>query len=166
VNVVAVRNQPVTIAETNLLLRTSDVDGDSITVASLGAASTKNGVITRTNGTITYVPPLDYVGTDSFGLQVQDGRGGNQQMPLIITVSDADKVPANRLALTLAAGGGRQMKFTGFLGLTYELQRSTDLINWTTIVTNLMPGKDGLMEPADTNSPVGNGYYRTLIKTP
>ena len=44
-----------------------------MTVTGVSAASQHNGAVTLANGVITYLPPTNYLGSDSFTYYVSDG---------------------------------------------------------------------------------------------
>jgi hypothetical protein len=74
-------------AETiDLLANDSDPDGDVLSVAALTPA--ENGtVIDHGDGTVTYTPNADFIGTDSFGYSVNDGQGGTDSAKVIVNVA-------------------------------------------------------------------------------
>lgn len=48
-----------------------------LTVTSVGSASSQGGTVSLSNGTITYTPPLNFNGTDTFAYTVSDGPPGS-----------------------------------------------------------------------------------------
>ncbi len=103
VNVAAVNDAPVTsggeatIAEDGSVtgqLVASDVDGDAITfgVAQNGAPS--HGAVTvNPDGSYSYTPNPNFVGTDSFTYQVSDGNGGTTLGTITVTVTNTNDAP-------------------------------------------------------------------------
>lgn len=77
------KNGAVTVA---VLANDLDVDGDVLSVVTLGAAS--NGT-TRLNpdGSITYTPIKGFRGTDSFTYSISDGNGGTDTGTVNVTIS-------------------------------------------------------------------------------
>jgi hypothetical protein len=73
----------------SLTLHASDVDGDPITWSISTAAShgTATASGTGLSKVILYTPTTDYVGTDSFVVQVSDGLGGTASITVNVTVS-------------------------------------------------------------------------------
>ena len=59
----------------NVLNNDTDVDGDSLSVTSIGSPSNGSAVV-NANGTITYTPNNGFSGADSFTYTVSDGNGG------------------------------------------------------------------------------------------
>lgn len=75
-------NSPVTLL---VLSNDSDVEGDSLTVSSVGAAV--NGA-TSTDGTsIVYTPTAGFSGTDTFTYMIDDGNGATDTATVTVTVS-------------------------------------------------------------------------------
>jgi subtilisin family serine protease len=66
----------------------TDVDGDSLVAASIAAAGL-GGAVVEADGTITYTPPANYAGTDSFSYVVSDGQGGTDTGVVSITISSS-----------------------------------------------------------------------------
>lgn len=73
---------PVTI---DVLANDSDPDGDPLSIVGLGAPA--HGTVTvNADNTITYTPDIDFVGTDSFGYTIGDGRGGTASATVAVNV--------------------------------------------------------------------------------
>lgn len=79
-----------------VLANDSDVDGDTLTIKSLGAAA--NGtVVKNADGTVTYTPKAGFSGTDSFTYVTTDGNGGEATAKATVTVA-ADPSKPNPVA--------------------------------------------------------------------
>lgn len=77
----------------------TDVDGDNLAVTSASAA---HGAVTiNADGTLTYVPHADFVGTDTLSYAISDGHGGTSTATVTITVNPANDAP---VATTDVAG--------------------------------------------------------------
>lgn len=76
----------------NVLANDTDVDGDTLTVKSLGTAA--NGtVVKNADGTVTYTPKAGFSGTDSFTYVTTDGNGGEATAKATITVAEDPTLP-------------------------------------------------------------------------
>ena len=87
VTVAAVNDAPVVINESpmtnedtpinlDLIANDSDPDGDAITLDSVDAVSTSGGtIVVEADGTVTYTPPPNFSGTDTFTYTVCDPFG-------------------------------------------------------------------------------------------
>ena len=70
----------------------SDVEGDRLTVASVGEAT--NGKVTiNGDGTATYMPDADFNGGDGFDFTLSDGNGGSGSARASVTVMAANDAP-------------------------------------------------------------------------
>ncbi|WGW02775.1 Ig-like domain-containing protein [Tropicibacter oceani] len=67
----------------------TDPDGDPLTVTSIGTPT--NGTATlNPDGTVTYTPDPDYIGTDTIPYTVDDGNGGTDTGEIVVTVTPED----------------------------------------------------------------------------
>ena len=76
----------------SLLGNDTDVDGDTLTITNVGAAS--NGtVVDNGDGTVTYTPDADFNGSDSFTYDISDGNGGTDTATVSVTVNPVNDAP-------------------------------------------------------------------------
>ncbi|MDP9406573.1 MAG: cadherin-like domain-containing protein, partial [Actinomycetota bacterium] len=80
--VATTRGVPLTVA---VLGNDTDVDGDALTITSVGRA--KRGTVAVVDGSVVYTPVGTFTGTDSFTYRVTDGRGGNATGLVTVRVS-------------------------------------------------------------------------------
>jgi myo-inositol-hexaphosphate 3-phosphohydrolase len=104
ITIEAVNDRPVAVADSastdmsapvdiTVLANDFDVDGDSLRLVSVGAAS--HGVVTiNADKTITYTPDVGYVGTDSFTYKIGDFHGGRSTATVSVAVAAANGAPA------------------------------------------------------------------------
>ena len=81
----------------SLTLGASDMNGDTLTwslsaVANHGTASASG---TGTSPVLGYTPDTDYIGTDSFDVQVADGHGGTATITVNVTITTTNTVTIN-----------------------------------------------------------------------
>jgi len=89
---------PVTVG---VLANDSDVDGDTLSIASVTQGA--HGAVTFSGGDVTYTPALNYNGGDSFTYTVSDGQGGTATAAVSVTVSAVNDRPvANNDSATVA----------------------------------------------------------------
>ncbi|WP_370074047.1 beta strand repeat-containing protein [Salipiger bermudensis] len=87
--VVTTEDNAVNVA---VLTNDSDVDGDTLSVAS--ATNGSNGTTTvEADGTITYTPDANFNGTDSFTYTISDGIGGTDTAAVAVTVTSVNNAP-------------------------------------------------------------------------
>jgi VCBS repeat-containing protein len=76
----------------DVLANDTDVDGDALTVT--GTSDPANGsVAINADGTITYTPDADFVGTDTFTYDIADGNGGTSQATVTVDVNPVNDPP-------------------------------------------------------------------------
>jgi len=80
----------------------TDVDGDSLAAVSI-AQPGGGGAVVQPDGTITYSPPANYNGVDSFWYAVSDGQAGTDTGVVSVTVTPVSDPPtANPASATTA----------------------------------------------------------------
>ena len=81
------KDTPLPLTSAQLLDQSTDPDGDTLTVTSV--QDPVNGTVQMTGGTVTFSPPVGFVGTASFTYTVSDGKGGTSTKTVTITVGTA-----------------------------------------------------------------------------
>ncbi|MCB8978743.1 MAG: tandem-95 repeat protein [Ardenticatenaceae bacterium] len=87
-NEIAAEDAAVTI---DVLANDSDIDGDSLTIASLTQPA--NGQATTNGADVTYTPDANYFGFDTFTYTVSDGNGGSDTATVAVEVSSVNDAP-------------------------------------------------------------------------
>ncbi len=81
-------NTSLAVAAGALLANDTDADGDPLTVSAVESSSAAGGTVTPNGtGSWTYAPPSAFVGSDSFGYTIADGRGGSADGTVTVTVA-------------------------------------------------------------------------------
>jgi VCBS repeat-containing protein len=103
VNVAAVNDAPTTsggaanVAEDGSVtgqLSGTDIDGDAITFGLAQNGASQHGAATvNPDGSYSYTPNPNFVGTDSFTYQVSDGNGGTTLGTITVTVTNTNDAP-------------------------------------------------------------------------
>jgi plastocyanin len=171
---VAAANVPPTISITNptdgatfsapasftLAATASDSDGTVTNVQFLnGASSLGNLTSSPYSVLVSSLAAGDYalsaVATDNDGLSATNSITVHVVTPVPIVISTPLFLPPSNF----------QFSYTANTGLSYIVQKSSDLINWTTINTNVAAGSSVLF---DDSSATGNpGFYRVgLLPNP
>ena len=125
-----------------LTLHASDADNDTISwdIASPASHGTATTSGTGAEKTIGYTPDANFNGSNSFQIQVADGKGGTDTITVTVTVNPRNHRPVNTLApsftgtphvgKTLTAVNGDWNDNTdllpGTLSYTYQWQRADD----------------------------------------
>ena len=79
------------IALTQLTGNDTDVDGDTLTVTAVSAAT--GGMVQLEEGAVHFTPQPDYFGPASFVYTVQDGRGGQAQALATLQIAPVNDAP-------------------------------------------------------------------------
>ncbi|HEU0009461.1 MAG TPA: cadherin-like domain-containing protein, partial [Verrucomicrobiae bacterium] len=153
------KDTPMSISSAKLLQGVTDPDGDPFALDSVASISASGGGIAPAGaGVYTYTPPAGFTGLDTFTFNVRDSRGGiGVGMVEVLVVSGA--LPTQNQVLMMTTPNGVLVRFAGIPGRNYQVQRSTDLNNWTTLITLPAP-PHGILEYEDTME-LPAAFYRT-----
>ncbi len=87
-----VANEDTVLISSNLLSNDSDLDGDTLSISSVSQGS-KGSVVNNGDGTITYTPSANVIGTDSFTYTVNDGNGGSDTASVSVLILPINDIP-------------------------------------------------------------------------
>jgi len=149
----------LSIAITNLASYWSDADGDTVSLAAVGA-STNGVVLTNFAGTLVYSNFNNVA--DQFICTLTDGWGGTNFQTVYISIL----LPSIANVAT-SPSGGLKLQLAGASGLTYVLESTTSLFpaNWQPVATNTLNGSgQWIYNPLVTNTP--NCFYRLKLVQP
>ncbi len=138
------------VAFADLATNWSDVDSDSVSLASLNLVTT-NGVNLSTNSAwILYTNSPNV--NDQFSYSVSDGQGGTASG--LVNILILTNVTGQATGSIAISNGTVNLSFAGIPGATYNVQRSTNLNDWLTIWTTNAPD-NGLFNFVDSFSDLG-----------
>ncbi|MEO0328860.1 MAG: putative Ig domain-containing protein [Pseudomonadota bacterium] len=153
-------DQSITIS---ILANDIDTDGDSQTVVS---ATAQNGqVVINPNGTITYIPDLNYNGVETINYIINDGEGGTAAASVTITVLAVNDAP-------VLTGTSPDYSFNEGDEVTIDLaQYFTDVDSGSTVTFSAMGLPSGISVDPVTGqltgslplNSSGNGPYTVTI---
>jgi hypothetical protein len=136
------RNQAASLSLDTVLAKCSDPEQDALSITSVNAVSAQGGTVVLGAACITYTPPSNYSGPDSFTFTVQDAYAASATGTISVTVRPP--IPPLLSAITRQADGNVKLSASGEPNQAYLVQAGTDLVNWPVISTNT----------ADTNGAV------------
>jgi uncharacterized repeat protein (TIGR01451 family) len=152
------------LAVPNILTNyTADIDGDARTLLFVGAST--NGSYVGTNNGYIVVAPTNNI-SESFIYVVKDARAYRAGDTIraatnwiTITVTNAVGIAQS---ISVVNGQSITVRFAGVPGYSYDVERTTDLLNptWIAVETTNAP-PNGVWFYEDTNSPTGSAFYRT-----
>jgi autotransporter-associated beta strand protein/T5SS/PEP-CTERM-associated repeat protein len=140
-----------------ILARATDPDGGAVTLTDVFGPSAQGGTVSLT-GTLNYTPAASFTGTDSFDIELTGSQGGILRATVTVTVT-ANTAPASNQTEMRLRDGKVDLTFRGIPGRSYTVQRSTNLLTWTTLAT-VVAGADGRIAYTDPSPPQPSGYYR------
>jgi len=151
--------QPLALSPAKILARTSDPDGDAVSLTRSFGPSANGGTVVLSDS-VTYTPPDGFVGSDTFDVELTDSHGANTRATITVMVSAATGGASQNLTDFAIQDGKAQMIFRGIPGRSYRIQRSIDLTNWTDL-GSANAGADGKIPFSDPAPPSPQGFYRT-----
>ena len=148
-----------TISLGKLLARASDPDGDALSITAAGPSANAGTVMLQATS-ILYTPATGFAGTDSFPVTITDARGASVIGTVTVTVQPNTGIGLNPPVITFLSGGRIGLDFQGIPGRSYQVQRSVNLTDWTTLTTVTASLTNGAVNFIDESPPQPNGYYR------
>ena len=98
----------LTLAPATLLANDSDVDGDTLTIASVQGAV--NGTVALVGGNVVFTPAANYNGPASFTYTVVDGNGGSSTATVNLSINAVGD------AAVISSGAGSVTEDVGVVG--------------------------------------------------
>ncbi|MBW8864740.1 MAG: Ig-like domain repeat protein [Verrucomicrobia bacterium] len=147
----------------SLFTNVTDVDGDTITLTALGTST--NGVTLSSNPSLVLYNNANNV-NDQFTYTVSDGNGGSATGTVSVVFFP---FASGQNGTITPAGGIAKVHYQAIPNYHYSIQRSTNMVDWTTILTtNAAP--NGAIDRNDDFSDLGgsappSAFYR-LVWTP
>lgn len=143
-----------------LTSNSTDADGNTITVSSVNLTTTNGITLTTNAGSLTYSNLASV--TDQISYTITDGHGGSTTG--IVNVVNIGSSPSAQFTNSPSANAtSATLHFVGTPGWPYYLERSTNLVDWATISTNVAP-PSGLVEHTDNfqdlAEPASAAFYR------
>jgi hypothetical protein len=155
-----VQNTAVNMSGSKLSKRCTDADADALHVSAVSPESSQGGTVSLSGNTITYNPPMGYVGADVFTYAVSDTFGGYGIGTIYVTVRSANVSPVIT-SITQQSDGNFQVKASGIPGATYNIQASSDLSSWGTIGSTVATTNGIIIYLDQTATNYPSRFYRT-----
>jgi hypothetical protein len=154
------KNVPIKIRITDLMTNGFDPDGETAVFFGAGPTSTNGGAISTNSTYVFYsLPGSNPNLPDRFAWRIRDGFQGLGLGTVIINVTNA----FGTVSTISVSGSTATVMSSGIAGYSYELQRSTNLTSWVTLLTTNTPA-GGIFEFVDNFSDLGGpppqAFYR------
>jgi Big-like domain-containing protein/concanavalin A-like lectin/glucanase superfamily protein len=157
-------NQTLNVNASALYLASSDPDNDPFIIA-FDSFSTNFGSLTANGVILTYTPPADYVGPDSFNYYISDNQAGTTTAAININIL---QLLAPTVSFT-QSGGNLVLNGTGGApGGGYSVLSSTDLsipvVNWPVASSGTFDGSGSFSVTNAISVGTPQRYY--IIRVP
>jgi len=161
-----VADVPLYLNVANLLSASSDPEGGLLMLAGVGTPSHGTATLDSDGTTLIYTPDPGYTGPDRFTYTISDGQGGFTTATNLVQVTNPNNPLYNQFRMPVLVGGELELRFAGFPGDYYTIQRSTNLAEWVTVLTQAIPS-NGLLSFQDTtlpSPPPAHAFYRAVFE--
>jgi hypothetical protein len=160
-------NTPAVFPAANLATNDIDPTGLPLTVIAVGTNSASGGVVSLNSGMVTYTPPVNFGGNDTFWYLVSNGQSAPATGVVTATVGTGGVVWLKVVSGPLINNGSFVTGFAGVPGLTYTIEGASNLTGPWTKITNLTApqtdqglGVGGFEFSASINSAIQ--FYRVV----
>ncbi|MEC4090247.1 Ig-like domain-containing protein [Pseudoalteromonas rubra] len=154
------QNSELTVSGAGLLVNDIDFDGDALTVNTTPVTDVQNGTLTlNADGSFNYQPNSDFIGTDSFEYQVEDGNGGSNTATITLLIeTEVSNFPPVAVNDSYQTNEDEQL----FVDLPGVLENDSDADEDTLTLSIIEQPLMGTLELSDTGSfrytPQQNSY--------
>ncbi|HOX56676.1 MAG TPA: autotransporter-associated beta strand repeat-containing protein [Verrucomicrobiota bacterium] len=157
------QNTTATYAKSKLLYGATDADPtDTLSVSDAASVSAQGGVVALQSSAISYTPPADFSGLDSYTFTVSDGQGGTSVGTVSVTVGGGGVSP-NIVVPPAYANGTFRVTFIGIPNYTYTVEWAPEPSGPWSFLKTAKAGDNGLFEVTDNSDPPPTTrYYRTV----
>ena len=156
------KNTAASFANAKLLAGATDADSNALTVTA-AATTTAGASVVWSSTAVSYTPPQDFTGTDSYTFTVSDGNGGTAVGTVAVTVTANGGVSPNVVSGPSYSGGMFRVTFAGIPNYVYTVQYAESPSGTWSFLKYATAGADGQFEVTDElpqNTPAR--YYRTV----
>ncbi|MBR9973242.1 cadherin-like domain-containing protein [Magnetospirillum sulfuroxidans] len=147
-------DQSVIISKADLLANASDVDGDTLSLASISADH--GTIVDNGDGTITFTPTTDYYGEVNFTYTISDGQGGSTSGSATLDLAD---VSDNQGPIAVDDSRYDVTAQSADLAVDFGTTTSTSVTTSTTTTTTHDFSVDRLADLNPTTTTTINGDY-------
>ena len=133
----------VTISKADLLANASDIDGGTLSAASISASH--GTVVDNGDGTITFTPDANYNGAVDFSYTVSDGQGGTVSGTASLDVNSVNDGPTT--SEVELAGGAEDHTIT--INASDLLDNAADIDGGTLSVSNVTASNGTIVDNGD-----------------
>lgn len=158
------KNTPAACFHSKLLAGATDADHDSLSISSADPTSAQGGIVVLQAGNITYVPPTDFIGSDSYSFTISDGQGGTATATVSVTVTANNGGAPNVVIPPAYDSANRTFRvtFAGIPHRAYTVETASEPNGSWSYLKTATADAYGLLEVTDVLPlSVTARYYRT-----
>ena len=161
-------NTPVTFSAFKLTLNDLETNGYPLSVTAVSATSALGGTVSLVAGQLTYRPPTDFSGNDTFTYTLSDGQSTPATGTVTVTVGNGGLISLNIVSGPLVDGADFVVRFAGIPGLTYTIEAASALNGpWQKVANLTAPATDtgfgiGVFEFREPMNGNATRFYRTI----
>ena len=161
-------NTPVTFSAFKLTLNDLETNGYPLSVTAVSTTSAMGGTVSLTAGQLTYRPPTDFSGNDTFTYTLSDGQSTPATGTVTVTVGNGGLISLNIVSGPLVDGADFVVRFAGIPGLTYTIEAASALNGpWQKVANLTAPATDtgfgiGVFEFREPMNGNATRFYRTI----
>lgn len=166
--IAAMTNAAVTFSASKLTANDIETNGYPLTVTAVSPASARGGAVLLSSNNVTYTPPPNFNGNDSFTYTISDGQSAPAVGIVFVTVGSGGPI-ALRIAFgPIVDAGDFLVRYSGVPGLTYTIEASSDLSGpWSKVQNITAPAGDAGFGPGvfDFRIPIDHQirFYRIVF---
>jgi len=159
--IVATKGANISIPISDVLTNASDADNDPINLGAISFVSANRGRVTTNGTSLLYRPSTNTgISSDLISYLVMDGRGGEGIGVIVVQFVEAKRLEVDATDIDTT---GVELTMGANPGGVYDIQASTDLINWTTIET-VRATSTGVVEVLDSEAKsCPHRFYRAVV---
>jgi hypothetical protein len=136
-------NTPITFPEFKLTTNDIETNGYPLTVIAVSAASARGGAVLLSSNNVTYAPPPNFSGNDSFTYTVSDGQSAPATSTVFATVGSGGPISLKITFGPTIDNGDFVVRYGGVPGATYTIEATSDLNGpWSKVVNISSPPGD------------------------
>ena len=160
-------NTSGSVSASKLRALASDPDSDALTVTGVSASSAQGGNVVLVGNSVTYMPPANYVGPDSFTFTVTDGFPGSTATGTVnVSVRSTQAASLNIVSIS-TNGAGTTVVAQGIPGFNYVVQFSDTMqASWSNLSGTLTADSNGRLQYLDTTQPPPTQRFYRVVSVP
>lgn len=156
-----VQNKSISVPSIKLLGGASSSTAGPLSVSGIAAVSSSGGTVSLVGGMITYIPPADFAGSDSFTYTLSDDLASGPAT-VQVEVRSSNGQSQNQLGVTVT-GSCVTVEFLGIPGVQYHVQWAPSTTGpWTDVLPAITANSTGLIAYEDCDVAVAR-FYRTKL---